>query len=417
MRTIVFARHMPTFRIYKFAKALKKQGGYKTKLLGVKIDKEMFQNIFDEIYSPSSFLNTTIEKRNIFGRILSKAVRFGKKIPIVNKVQKKVLERTDQLRIKEFTDLVKKVEKEADLFHVVTEPNDIPEAVMKNAKKPVIYDVYDFTGLRFGIEELDKSEKEREKFCLEKADGISFKFPEWILNYYRKLGYKINCPILTFIDYCLPEFFSYQEKDLKRGDIHLVYTGVVAPTSANPVYNANNQHIETIQKIIAQRIYFHLYLPPWYAEIQTAYADYYELSKKNKYFIIHGSKNQPDLQKEISKYHFGCTLNDFSKTKHTKLFGETSFGNKFSTYLEAGLPILVSDRLKLNAEYVEKYGVGIKVDINNLGELSKKIKEIDYQKLKENVKRERESSLNIYNNINKLTNFYDKIIANKKYGE
>ncbi len=413
MKTIVFARHTPTFRIYKLAKALKKHGGYKTKLLGIRVNQEMFGDVFDEIYSLDTFLSKTLEKGNKLGRFFSKAVRLGKKIPAVNKAQSKILEEISRLRLKEFTSLVKKMEKEAYLFHVVTEPNEIPELVMKNTKKPVVYDVYDFTGLRFGVGELKKDEKERERFCLEKADGISMKFPEWILNYYRELGYKINCPVLTFIDYCLPEFFDYQEKNLKNKDIHLVYTGVISPTSANPAYNGNNQHIETIKRIIAQNIYFHLYIPPWYRENKEDYADYFQLSKSNKYFQIHKSRHQPDLQKEISRYHFGCILNDFSKTKHTKLFEETSFGNKFSTYLEAGLPVIVNENLKLNAEYVENYEVGFKINLNNLSELSRKIKEADYQNLKNNVKKVREKSLNAYNNINKLTDFYQKVITNK----
>jgi len=411
MKTIVFIKFTPRIRTYKQALAVKKTGKYKTILVGINFNKKIFSNAFDTIIDLNPYLTPIFWYKYLSAKILKKLDSLCKKYPRL-KFLEAIIEKGEKLCPNKFIKIIKKMNQKACLFHTIAEPNFLPALVMKNTTKPVIYDAYDFSGIRYGIDKLRPTEREEEKVCLENANGISMKFPQWVLDYYRNLGYKINCPVLNFIDYCLPDFFFYKNNKLKKENVHIVYAGGVNPSSAPSEYYGNNQYFDIIKKIIKQRIYFHLYIPPWQLKRhKSQYLDYYNLSEQNEYFILHSGMSQPELQKEISQYHFGCHINDFSKTKHTKLFEKTSFGNKFSTYLEAGLPIIVADNLKLNAEWVEKYKVGFKINLQNLKELSPKLKEINYNKLKENVRIVREGPLNIYNNIDKLANFYEKIIS------
>ena len=337
--TVAFVQSTPSIRIYKLALALKKTGKYKTILLSENNKTKIITEAFNRVIFLNNSITTTLHRRNKLGKFLYKLYRLiPLNIPLLLNFLSKTRNRIIGIR---FGNIIKTIEKEVDLFHAVTEPNIIPATTIKNSSKPVIYDVYDFSGIRYGVEKLNTNELKLEKFCLENSDAISMKFPEWILEYYRNLGYKINCPVFNLIDYCLPDFFSFKEKKIDRNNIHIVYSGGLSPSSHPVKYCGNNQYFDILQQIIKQKIYFHIYVPP----DKKLYSDYYELGKKNKYLIVHSYKSQPELQKEMSNYHFGCCLNDFSKTEHTKLFEETSFGNKTSTYLEAGLPIIVNEKL------------------------------------------------------------------------
>lgn len=414
-KTIVFARWRPDFRIFKIALALKRIGGYYTVLLSEKnYDKTMFADAFDEVVTFKSFLRSLLYQNNVAVRLLRAFVHAVRELAYSSKaakVQKMVMEESEHVAVSgRMVSLIRKLEKKADVFHAVTEPNFMPELIMRHTKKPVVYDVYDFSGIRFGVSALTSIEQERERYCLEHASGISMKFPPSILEYYKNLGYKITCPILTFIDYCLPEFFSWQDKQPDPSNIHVVYAGITSSMKESPLYSGNNQYLDIIKSIIAQKIHFHLYASPLVVQYPDLYSDYYDLAKQNKYFIMHESKGQPELQRELAQYDFGIILNDFAKTKITKLFEETSFGNKYSTYLESGLPMIVNENLKLNTEYVEKYGVGFRINPSRLSELSSLILQQDYQIFKNNVTIAREGPLNIYNNISKLTEFYDSLV-------
>ncbi len=413
MKTIVFIKFTPRIRTYKQALAVKKTGKYKTILVGINFNKKTFSNAFDSIIDLNPYLTPIFWYKHLSAKILRKLDSLCKKYPRL-KFLETIIEKGEELCLNKFIKIIKKMNQKAYLFHTIAEPNFLPALVMKNTAKPVIYDAYDFSGIRYGIDKLRPTEREEEKFCLENADGISIKFPEWILDYYRNLGYKINCPVSNFVDYCLPDFFYYKKNKLDKKNIHMVFVGGVSPSSLSPKYHGHNQHVDIIKNFIRQKIYIHLYIPPWQLKRhKSQHLDYYNLSEQNKYFILHNGMSQPELQKEISQYHFGCHMHDFSKSIATKLFEQTAFGNKFSTYLEAGLPIIVTNNLKLGVKYVEKYNVGFKFDPKNLRGLSQRIETINYKQLKQNVKIAREGPLNIYNNINKLTNFYEKIVFNK----
>ena len=360
-KQIVFVKRHPQIRIFKEAYALKKKyPDYELILIANKIDHSLFQTIFDRIYHFKDH------------RELS-------------------------WLIKQFSPLV---------FHVHAEPNAEPAVVIENSKYPVIYDVYDFSGIRYGLENLNETERTYEKYSLENADAIVFKFHSSILNYYREKGYKIDVPVLTYLDYCLPEYFVNSEP---LHSFNLTYTGVLNPSNMPREKYGNNQYIDFVKAIVTQEIGFHIFINKWQIEEESAYEDYLELSRKNPFLTFNFALPQIELQRKISKFHFGCSLHDFSVTNHHPLFGETSIGNKLSTYLEAGLPIIVSSNLKYNLQVVEELGIGLGVKLNELEGLRKNLESLDYKKLKNKVCSVRENEFSALNNVHSLMNFYKKI--------
>jgi hypothetical protein len=72
--------------------------------------------------------------------------------------------------------------------------------------------------------------------------------------------------------------------------------------------------------------------------------------------------------------------------------------NKFFNYLEAGIPIIVSDELKFMSWIVKRYQIGIVVKKEELNNLKNIIFEHDYNQMIENVIKVREKLSFQYNN-------------------
>ncbi len=362
-KQIVFVKKIPQIRIFKQAFALKKMyPEYEIVLVANIIDRELFEPVFDKIIQ----FNNSAELKSIISKLS----------PM--------------------------------LFHAHGEPNMEPAIVMQITHFPVIYDVYDFSGIRYGVEKLSPEDRENEKYVLENADAIVFKFPQNILNYYRELGYKIEVPVLTYLDYCLPEYFANAEP--VNGPFQLTYAGVLN-SSVLPAYKyGNNQYIEIVKEIISQKIGFNIYINKWQIESEDMYADYIALSKQTDYFKFNFALPQVALQNKIASDHFGCSLHNFQITEHHPLFGQTSIGNKLSTYLEAGLPVIVSSNLKYNTQVVEDLGVGFGIPLNQLSDLGRKLNEIDYAGIKRRVLQVREYEFSAFNNIHRLMEFYKNTV-------
>lgn len=358
-KQIVFVKKNPQVRIFKQAWALKKRyPDFELILVAKFCDIEFFKNIFDKII----------------------IVKDDKELESV---------------VKLLTPLI---------FHAHAEPNLEPSIVIANSQVPVIYDVYDFSGLRYGIENLNEAERSYEKYSLENADAVVFKFKEDILDYYRSNGYNIKSPVLTYLDYCIDDYLKFNNPISDK--YSLVYAGVLNPSELPENKFGNNQYIRFVKSFISQQLFYHIYINVWQTDVESKYWDYLELEKKSDYFKFNFSLPQDKLQAEISKLHFGTSFHDFSKTNHHPLFGETSIGNKLSTYLEAGIPVIVGKNLKYNSEVVENLGVGFSIELDEIDNLSLYLKEIDFAKLKSNVFSVREKEFSAYKQVEQLMKFY-----------
>lgn len=361
-KEIIFVKRNPQVRIYKEAWAIKKRfPEYKLILIGNKVDEEFFNEVFDEI---------------LYYNSLQELIQYIKT-------------------------------NEPLVYHVHAEPNVEPAVVAEYSKVPVVYDVYDFSGVRYGLEHLPVEERNYEKFALENCSAIVFKFPESILDYYREHGYKIDVPVITYMDYCVDDYFSTGMPEDKITS--LVYAGVLNPTHWPREKYGNNQYYDIVEQVIRQQIYYNIYINKWQVESENEYRDYLDLMKKNEYLKFNFSRPQSVLQNEIKDKSFGVSFHNFYVTNHNPLFGETSIGNKLSTYLEAGLPVIVSDNLKLNTKIVEDLGVGFGVSLDNMSNLREIIESYDYRKLKQNVMNVREGGMSALANVPRLIDFYKEI--------
>ncbi len=270
--TVAFVKLNPQMRIYKQAQALKETGRYRLVLVANRYDRELFEPVFDEIIDFGT--DKALQQH------LSRAGHTA--------IQDRSIITANQL-----ADVLRRLS--PSIIHAHAEPNCIPAVAIKSAAGPVIYDAYDCYGLRAPAAELDRDQLHAERYCLENADGIAWKFPASLLDFYRdEFDYDIDAPFLCFPDYCRDEFIApAKNKSLNLEDIQLVYGGVIVSSDQDPRIHANNQLMPFIRSIVKQKMAYHLYTHPWQWQQEKMFSDYRQLQANSPLFRFHAPLRLP----------------------------------------------------------------------------------------------------------------------------
>ena len=363
---IVFVKLNPQIRIFKEALGIKKSGRFKLTLLAAHYDNTLFKDVFDRIipFKDGNELARMVKGMNPY------------------------------------------------LFHAHAEPNTVPAIVIQNAQVPVIYDAYDYAGLRKGVENLSPQESAAERFCLENANGIVIKYPEETLNYYRKLGYCISAPIIHYSDYCAEEFMaSVPDTIHKPEEWHIVYIGNIFPLSSGNRFKRAHFH-DMAKNMDRQCIHFHLYPNPYQYRSQD-FQCYVKLSQNLPHMHWHEPMHPLSISKEISKYHWGFYL-----PTHSNLMRESKFpydvGNKITTYMEAGLQIVTHVYAYHVADITKQLGVGLVLEKWDQIENLRPHLEAAFLENRKTVKNAR-NLYSIKQNYSRLLEFYQRVCQEISY--
>ena len=379
-------------RVYNQASALKQTNQYKLVFLGqTTIDENtlrMFNNVFDKVifYQPLDF-------QYQLGKNKQSPVRYLMKHAILRLVDDKLRYLSEEIKL---PDIIKHLN--ADVFDCLVKPYELVRQAIKHADCPVILDAYDFDGIVQGIENLSKVQYEREKHCFERANGVIHRGPKFEIDYYRNHGYNITCPDLHFLDYCNKEFFV--ERNVKKlssedGEYHIAHIG----SSVTPAFTS------LVKKLSRQKIHLHIYPTPT-SMAPIAFKNLINLNKTEKHFHLENTLPYDKINQEISKYDFGAHMH---LTPMYPMGLKVAHCHRIFNYLEAGLPIIVSDRLQLIKKTVVENKVGFPVKDEEFSNLRNMIEKNDYSELRKNVFKTREKLL-IDNHAERLIEFYDKVI-------
>jgi len=115
--------------------------------------------------------------------------------------------------------------------------------------------------------------------------------------------------------------------------------------------------------------------------------EFSKIDKKNVFY--HEPLPNKELNREISKYHYGTMISFYDKNIIDERFLKIAFGNKLLCYLEAGLPTIVDDET-IGAEFVRKYNCGVVISEKDIPNLKKILKKQNYPELLKGVERARE---------------------------
>lgn len=386
-KTIVYVPRRSRIRLYKIAKAVMLSQEFRLVLVCEEsfYDEDLFKGIFDEVifYNKKSALFS-----NKYFEFLSRKLVFSRGLPDLLSI------------VKELNPF---------LIHAFCEPYDHIEYLLKRTDYPLIMsDGADFSGISGGLENINSITRKQEKFAFENVNGLIYKGPKLVTEYYRRFGYNIDCEEMTWFDHCDEDFFvEYPRSKLsdKDGELHLVYTGNI---SVNP--EVKYCYYPPLGRILAkQRIHLHLYPNPY--QYKTS-PEYTELDKTEPYFHFHEPVPLKGLIKEISKYDWGLWVHaeDPSfRTQQDKM--ATGIGNKLFTYLEAGLPVVVSDSRIYGTNLVQKHEIGFSINDSDWINFKNILESVNYPELQK-VILEKRAELSLRNNFNRLVDFYNKFAEN-----
>jgi hypothetical protein len=283
----------------------------------------------------------------------------------------------------------------------------------------IVFEFYDVPSLTINMEDSISAWGKKntelgffaEQFACENADGIILGYSNEAAEILKK-QYNIKAPILEFHTYVCNEFLTNGNKtkfSQKDGKIHLVYGGYVYTANIPKNVNDSYQFVELIKEITRQGIYMDIYTSPHMSTIkfEQLFADYIALSKENNLFRFMKGFSPYEAVNEFSQYDFGM-LHLFDQGSSLNKSNKIRLPGKFFFYLEAGLPILISEEFEYGSKLVREHEIGIVVSQKDMYNLSKIIPTYDYEKLKNNVMATRkEFSMEVH--IDKLLDFYEDI--------
>lgn len=289
--------------------------------------------------------------------------------------------------------------------------------LLNNAK--IIFEFYDVPSLSIDKDDSmcvwGKRDTElgffAERFACENADGIILGYSNEADTMLRK-QYTIKAPMLEFYPYVCDEFLAhgrnakYSQND---GKIHLVYGGYVYTANIPKNVIDSHQFVELIKRITKQGIYLDVYTSPHISAVkfEQLFADYIAVSKENERFRFMKGFLPSEAVNKFSQYDFGV-LHLFDQGSSLNKSNRIRIPGKFFFYLEAGLPILISEEFEYASELVREYEIGIVVSQQDISNLSKIISAYDCERLRANVLDAREK-LSMETHINRLIGFYKEI--------
>jgi hypothetical protein len=399
MKTIVFLRQNPYPRLYNHAFALKKSK-YRTILVCRHFDEKItgiLRDVFDEIicYQPPILY---LKRYGFAQKNNDLPLIHTFKILMTDNVVGPFFEKISY-RIK-FLNILKSIN--ADVYNCCS--SDIfTEVALKYFNKPVFMDLHNGSIMQ-GVENLTKEHYIRDKFCFEHVNGIIHRGPDSEINYYKNKGYKINCPLLKYLDYCNRNFFvknNPKKLSSEDGEYHLVNIGSGMQSPYIP---------PMLKKLFKQKIHMHLYLVP-YSTVWNVYKSYQKMAKNEKYFHLHNALPFNQIQQEISKYDFGSIIRpqEFMDKFTPEALKISARSYRQYNFFEAGLPVIISDRLEYLSKMLKENKIGFSVSDSDLNKLNKIIGNYDYKELRQNVLRKREEFL-IDNHVERLNKFYTTVI-------
>lgn len=370
---VIFVRRGARSRIYNHALSLKSQG-IKSILIAQAFDYPYHKKVFNKIYpwyrikDISKKVNIIIEKHNVLAVISS-------------------------------------LQPAAQTIELLRQPKAYK--LLIDHHDSAWSQVY-FQNLKINNQEnswINANEVKQEKECFKSVDGVIARSNELKELFIRN---SITTPIEVFEDRCSEEYFQKVKLNNlpKRDDWSLVYAGMVFPSSHLPEYSFP-QFMSLAQSFKKEKIHFYIY-PGQNHEYR--YPDYEMESKNNDYFHMKRAENFIAIRKTLTQYDFGLVA--FNPPENYKMFSKEHFKHiihaKFHTYLEAGLPIIVSPVFEREAKIIEEAQAGIVFNGDGPEGLREIIENVDILKMRKNVIQLRDS-FNATNQGSRLLSFINKI--------
>jgi len=303
--------------------------------------------------------------------------------------------------------------KRVDLIHAFGPKSMYPAAALKASPAPFIYDMQDVLVVYYGLHppiRWYRGELPHEKYCLSHADGFiahSLEFQEAV----RLYGIRDRKPKNLFFPLGVDDDVMEDKKgSFDPSNIQIVYIGEVAGSFRDSRQFATIQFHTLARQFAEQGMHLHLYpAPGTFADDINEYRD---LARTNPFLHIHDSVHQSALAGELSRYDFGLIPFFFRDTIHSWEKFKYSTSLKLFNYIEAGIPVICSRDIVFQCWIVERYGLGIGIDKEELQNLRNSIARSGYDRLLKSIQENRRR-LCISSHIQRVSRFYDEIMRGR----
>ncbi len=279
---------------------------------------------------------------------------------------------------------------------------------------PFVFEYNDMTSVAFKPEAYRKLKGEEageiefwcERFVLENADGILYKDSDEAFDDLHR-RYNIGAPSLQFQTYVSQTHHHAMTGDEVSDErpLRLVYAGGVHGNAdlRNDGYYLTRSLLDIASVLTRQGFQFDIYNS--YDPNGSGFEDFCSLSERDPLFNYHTPVPAEELPAVLLDYDYAWYGLDFSRAVASGKFYHNCFGSKFWSYVEAGLPIIISKEHGYMAKLAADLGIGITFGMEDLPELGRLIARYDYREMKENLKKvQREYSME--GQIDRLLAFY-----------
>ena len=253
----------------------------------------------------------------------------------------------------------------ADIYIHSNEPNWQANRIRSN--KPdakIILDGHDFDSIRMNALPID------EMRAFTSCDGFLFVSKE-VEQFIKKLHIDQigDKPSAVIEHYCNEEWHKLPQSPINQRHGLVYEGGMQSPPYKNKV-NAFWQLYPVFKQLVEQGNEVHLFAGN--ADAQSTYA--------NIGAFVYQPKVYPELMASLRTKKYGLCV--FNNPKFDQKQVNITRTNKEQEYLACGLPIIVFGA-PATAEYVKKHDIGLVFD--RLEDISPKILETEYSRVKENV--------------------------------
>jgi len=284
-------------------------------------------------------------------------------------------------------------------------------------KKPFIYFPYDilshfYNSIEDALEYTKPFEVEAERYCFENADGIIHKgAPDELesKDEFIHKDIKLSPLQLSFMPYCLKEFcVAINKNKLSKKDkqLHFAYVGHF------PIDPETKKRLHVfLEETFKQGIHSHFYLKIEHLSTEEEKEHIKNLLGPfldNKLLHLHPKLNPKEIVPEISKYDFGFWIYSARGISEVK----NGVGNKLSTYLEAGIPLIYDHKATFLDKLMKSYGLQIYFDESNLRKIKKILEKLDKREIDKKIINAR-NDFDMDKNFPRLENFIQQVVKNK----
>jgi len=128
----------------------------------------------------------------------------------------------------------------------------------------------------------------------------------------------------------------------------------------------------------------------------------------NKLLHFHPKLNPKQIVSEISKYDFGFWITHGLDVPEVK----NGMGNRLSTYLEAGVPLIYDHHSIFINKLMKSYGLQIYFDESNLSKIKKILEKLNKREIAKKIIDAR-NDFDMNKNFIRLEDFIKKVVKNK----